>query len=166
MTRKNKLQAKIKVYKDRRRKIQEKYFLKKVGTVVYYKEGYLDEVKSIKRMLSIWRKRIKRIEKHEHVVKNTSKLVCEFMGITGLYGTARKTDRDTMKAKRLFCKYAVDNIGYKWIWLVSDFVGGYHDYAGKLRREFAKSFKTNKENYQLWQDFKKFVKQKEDANNN
>ena len=155
MTKKNKLQHNVFIYRKRRDAIRAKYGTKKdwCGN-----EQYKKEVATINKSIRNWLASIRILDNEMRPIRKASKMVCKFMGISKLYkvGVVRKSDTKTYYAVKLFCAYCLDHEMSGSV--LADFLGIKHYKPTHIRMYFKKTFLTNEAHYKLWKDFKKFVK--------
>lgn len=156
MTRKNRYQAHIHEYKKRRAKLREQYPNWSKGNTLYAMK-----VARINRKIKNWTNRINRLELKEKGIWHINNMICSFLGLktlrlTSAQGEPKKELKTTAKGRKLLCAYAIDNrLGGV---ALSSFLGCDNTSTYAARTKFKKSFKTNKANYELWQQFKLFVK--------
>lgn len=151
-TRKNRYQQMLCEYNRRRDKVRLQY-------PPGIDSRYAKRVKRINMKICNLMKAIRIIEQREVQMRQAADMVCEFFEINTFRNCISNGSRgDEVKAKKIFCKYVLENCNMQ-SWMLCDFLGtSFKGYARQTRLRFTQSFKTNKANYELWQRFKLFVK--------
>jgi len=149
---KNEYQKAIWVYEKRRQELRVKY----AGN----RKEYGKRVATISRKINHWKFAIKRIEKREAILNNWNEKIYQFLGCY-VKNSAGKRNNTIVTARNIFFKQGRGNgINGR---VLSEYCGMHKITASVNRFKFTRSFKTNKENLDIWKRWQKYL-QSESAN--
>lgn len=106
---------------------------------------------------------LKRIKNRNDKMRDLEDRLLEFMGYKVRDILPKDRLREKLLCRWIFCKWCIERgiSGYD----IAIFLGCHKDRPASCRATFTKSFKTNKENLEMWRRFKLFMKDYKDISN-
>jgi hypothetical protein len=155
MTYKNRIQSMIWEYKRRREVLRSQF-----GGIPTRNRDYQKRVRGLTHKIEMWCKTLRRIEQRENRIWQMASMVCNFFGLKTLWhSTSPRMTEKMLLARRVFCKYAIENGGAGVDGrLLAEFLNCHIDTPARIRRRFTKSFATCDDNREVWHRFKLFSK--------
>ena len=154
MTRKNMIQANLRAYLQRREEVRKKFPDWRPKRFKSNKE-YLRRVKKLNYRIIKYRLMIKRIEKHEAILRKVEREVCAFFSIRTLWNTcSRKGDRTTKIPLNFLCKYAIESGCCGRV--IADYIRSNIRTPSSMRRSLNKKLAKDAILKKKWQDFRQF----------
>lgn len=122
---------------------------------------YSKAVAKCSKRIKVLRRAIRKIEQREIFIKQSAKLIFDFMGEKVLKSCPLK-NRKLQLARDIFCRYCIE-AGLQGP-IVSQAVGSTRRYYATVRRKrFIQSFKTNLYNRDMWYRFKSYYQLEKQA---